>query len=74
MHRIRGNQLCWWLVCNSLLLVSGQAVAQQTAGTIAGHRSPVDLAINITDVLGRNGQPVVSFGEPGESPRRCRLG
>lgn len=49
MHRIRGNQLCWWLVCNSLLLVSGPAVAQQTAGTIAGHRSPVDLAINTTD-------------------------
>ena len=49
MHRIRGNQLCWWLVCNSLLLVSGQAVAQQTAGTIAGHRSPVDLAINSTE-------------------------
>ncbi|HIN94034.1 MAG TPA: c-type cytochrome [Planctomycetes bacterium] len=49
MHRICGNQLCWWLVCNSLLLVGGQAVAQQTAGTIAGHRSPVDLAINITD-------------------------
>jgi DNA-binding beta-propeller fold protein YncE len=49
MHRIRGNQLCWWLVCNSLLLVGGQAVAQQTSGTIAGHRSPVDLAINTTD-------------------------
>jgi DNA-binding beta-propeller fold protein YncE len=49
MHRIRGNQLCWWLVCNSLLLVGGQTVAQQTAGTIAGHRSPVDLAINTTD-------------------------
>jgi DNA-binding beta-propeller fold protein YncE len=49
MHRIRGNQLCWWLVCNSLLLVGGQAVAQQTLGTIAGHRSPVDLAINTTD-------------------------
>ena len=49
MHRIHGNQLCWWLVCNSLLLVSGQAVAQQTAGTIAGHRSPVDLAINSTE-------------------------
>ena len=49
MHRIRGNQLCWWLICNSLLLVSGQAVAQQTAGSIAGHRSPVDLAINITE-------------------------
>lgn len=49
MHKIRGNQLCWWLVCNSLLLVGGQAVAQQTSGTIAGHRSPVDLAINTTD-------------------------
>ena len=48
MRRIHGNQLYWVLVCCSMLLVSGQAVAQPAAGTISGHRSPVDLAINTT--------------------------
>ncbi|MCP4811031.1 MAG: beta-propeller fold lactonase family protein, partial [Planctomycetaceae bacterium] len=46
MRRIYRSSLCCWLLCCSLVLISGQAVAQQVSATISGHRSPVDLAIN----------------------------
>lgn len=49
MRRIYRSSLCCWLLCCSLVLISGQAVAQQVSATTSGHRSPVDLAINTAE-------------------------